>query len=92
MARGEGSGWHREPRRHSEAAKKGRPTHAKASKPRPKTPKDLSEAYRKMNQAYKKADVAFAYGRDEEGNAYEDEARKWGKEHTRLLNHYYGSK
>ena len=40
MAKGDGSGWHRESRRHAEAAKKGRPTHARASRARPvkKTP------------------------------------------------------
>jgi len=82
MARGEGPGWHHESRRHSEVAKKGRPTHAK------KTPKDLSEAYRKMNAAYKKADRAYAEGRDQEGKAFEDEAGKWGKKHHELLNKY----
>ena len=85
MAQGEGPGWHRESRRHSEVQQNRRPTHAKASK----TPKDLSEAYRKMNLAYKRADRAFAEGRDEEGQAFEDEAQRWGKEHTRLLNKHY---
>jgi hypothetical protein len=35
MAKGDGSGWHRESRRHAEAAKKGRPTHAKAGAKKP---------------------------------------------------------
>lgn len=39
MAKGDGSGWHRESRRHAEAAKKGRPTHAKAGVKKPKREK-----------------------------------------------------
>ena len=51
MAKGKGPGWHRESRRHSDAAKKGAQT--KRTSPE-------SHAFKQMNMAWKRADRLFA--------------------------------
>jgi predicted Zn-dependent protease len=57
MPRGEGSGWHRQSRRHSEAAKGSRPTHAKASKPKSPDAK-FQRTYAQAFQDFERRDLA----------------------------------